>query len=236
MEKIKMATKIKLTLLIIIILFAFSGCTTTSTETAKGAGKGAGIGAGLGALAGAGIGLLYGDSSTVVSGAVSGAATGAFMGATIGGGMGYKKGRKKQEMQDAQARIMESEGEVPGDEQTQNPENNNKSQKYKELEFPIVMVGTEEIEPEYTREWVEDHWTYTPTMDFDQEDLYRRVKDSEGHWMYEPFNFDKKVQNEVTREQNPKKRKQRALSEEERIMEARKELALEEEAILNNDN
>ena len=191
--------RIKITILIMLTLFIFSGCTTTSTETGKGAIKGAAIGAGIGA----GIGALVGGKGFRKQTAGVGATIGAAMGAPLGAFFGHVKGKNKQNMEDTKRRLQESEegeGGYAGDEEQyeeqeygeedSEDDSSTNPEEVSEIDIPVVMDGEEEVEPAYTRTMVDDHWTYTPTFDFDQEDLYRRVADSEGRWKYEPFYAD----------------------------------------------
>lgn len=147
-----------------VLCIALLFCSTGCTTTQKGAGAGAGIGAGLGAGIGAGVGGKKG----ALIGAGIGALTGALGGALAGDQIDKKReeAEKKEYKEERDAFMKEKTNES-------------------------ITIGTNNGEL-FTRVWKNEHWTYIPTNNPNDANLYRRGKDENDRWIFIPINNNEK--------------------------------------------
>lgn len=114
-------------------------------------------------------GAAVGTGAGALLGAGIGALTGhPGMGALIGGGLGA------------------AGGALVGDNIDNKREEMEKAQHNREIEMETVKTKDEE-ETIYTRKEKDGRWLYSPTLDLDQEDLYRKTTDDSGTWVFIPL-------------------------------------------------
>lgn len=196
----------KLSLIIFFsLMICHTGCMTTTQE-------GAVIGTGAGAALGAGIGALVGDPAM---GAAIGAGAGALGGALIGDHIDNKR---EQAEKTQMYRQLEMEEKMPVRNEFQEEPD---AQRSEETNYSTIKERNEDL---FTREWGNDHWTYTPTNNPNEANLFRRVKDENGRWVFIPVNISKEEFGINQGEHIP-------ISENEGIEKARKELEKELESI-----
>lgn len=181
---LKMKSNFSLTILCaLILLICHTGCMTTTQ-------KGAAAGTGIGAALGAGIGALTGNAGM-------GAAIGAGAGAVGGALMGDYIDNKREQAEKAQMkRQLEMERTVPVESEYQKELD---AQRSEESSYSIVNETNEDF---FEREWSNDHWVYTPTNNPNEANLFRRVKDKNGYWIFIPLNPHEDLQLKTKKEPN----------------------------------